>query len=138
LCDQIIRKELENCDLSLFADLTAEDVVFVDNSHRSFQNSDVTVFFTEILPLLRSGCHYGIHDIFLPNDYPEAWLSRWYNEQYLLMAYLLGGADGDEIVLPVHYIQQTPALLATLDPLLRHPALGGAIPLGGAFWMRRR
>jgi hypothetical protein len=138
LCDQVIRKELENCDLSLFADLTAEDVVFVDNSHRSFQNSDVTVFFTEILPLLRSGCHYGIHDIFLPNDYPEAWLSRWYNEQYLLMAYLLGGADGDEIVLPIHYIQQTPALLATLDPLLRHPALGGAIPLGGAFWMRRR
>jgi hypothetical protein len=137
LCDQIIRKELENCDLSLFADLTAEDVVFIDNSHRSFQNSDVTVFFTEILPSLKSGCHYGIHDIFLPNDYPEAWLSRWYNEQYLLMAYLLGGANGDEIVLPVHYVQQTPALLATLEPLLRHPALGGAMPLGGAFWMKR-
>lgn len=138
LCDEIIRKELENCDLSVFADLGAEDVVFIDNSHRSFQNSDVTVFFTEILPLLKSGCHYGIHDIFLPNDYPQAWLSRLYNEQYLLMMYLLGGANGDEIVLPVHYVEQTPALLAVLDPLLSDPALGGAMALGGAFWMKRR
>lgn len=138
LCDEIIREGLENCDLGLFADLGAEDVVFIDNSHRSFQNSDVTVFFTEILPLLKSGCHYGIHDIFLPNDYPQAWLSRLYNEQYLLMMYLLGGANGDEIVLPVHYVEQTPALLAVLDPLVRHPALGGAMAVGGAFWMKRR
>jgi predicted O-methyltransferase YrrM len=138
LCDEIIRKELENCDLGLFADLGAEDVVFIDNSHRSFQNSDVTVFFTEILPLLKSGCHYGIHDIFLPDDYPQDWLRRLYNEQYLLMTYLLGGANGDEIVLPVHYVERTPALLAVLDPLLSHPALGGATALGGAFWMKRR
>jgi hypothetical protein len=138
LCDEIIRDKLENCDLKVFADLGSEDVVFIDNSHRGFQNSDVTVFFTEVLPLLKSGCHYGIHDIFLPNDYPVAWLSRFYNEQYLLMTYLLGGANGDEIVLPVHYVQQTPPLLAVLDPLIRHPALGGAAALGGAFWMKRR
>ena len=138
LCDEIIRDKLENCDLGIFADLGPEDVVFIDNSHRSFPNSDVTVFFTEILPPLKSGCHYGIHDIFLPSDYPASWLSRFYNEQYLLMAYLLGGANGDEIVLPVHYVQQTPALLEVLDPLIRHPALGGVTALGGAFWMRRR
>jgi len=138
LCDEIIRDKLENCDLGIFAELGPEDVVFIDNSHRSFQNSDVTVFFTEILPLLKSGCHYGLHDIFLPSDYPASWLSRFYNEQYLLMVYLLGGADGDEIVLPVHYVQQTPALLEILDPLVLHPALGGVTALGGAFWMRRR
>ena len=138
LCDRIIRNGLEDCDLTLFAELGAEDVVFIDNSHRSFQNSDVTVFFTEVLPLLKSGCHYGIHDIFLPYDYPADFLPRFYNEQYLLMAYLLGGANGDEIVLPVHYVQQTPALLSVLDPLLHHPALGGVEALGGAFWMKRR
>ena len=31
-----------------------------------------------------------------------------------------------------------PALLTVLDPLLRHPALGGGMALGGAFWMKRR
>jgi len=138
LCDKVIRDKLESCDLSIFADLGPEDVVFIDNSHRSFQNSDVTVFFTEVLPLLKSGCHYGIHDIFLPYDYPVQWLSRFYNEQYLLMSYLLGGANGDEIVLPVHYVERTPALLATLDPLLNYPPLRGIMPLGGAFWMKRR
>jgi Methyltransferase domain len=137
LCDEIIRKKLEDCDLSLFAGLGAEDMLFVDNSHRSFQNSDVTVVFTEILPLLGSGCTYGIHDIFLPNDYPADWMARLYNEQYLLMAYLLGGAAGDEIICPVHFIQLTPDLVDILDPIVRHPALGGALPIGGGFWMKK-
>jgi hypothetical protein len=138
LCDEIIRKKLEDCDLSLFAGLGAEDLLFVDNSHRSFQNSDVTVVFTEILPLLGSGCIYGVHDIFLPNDYPADWLARFYNEQYLLMAYLLGGAAGDEIICPVHFVQLTPDLVSILNPILRHPALGGALPMGGGFWMKKR
>jgi hypothetical protein len=135
LCDEVIRKGLEDCDLSIFAELGPDDLVFIDNSHRSFQNSDVTVVFSEVLPLLKPGCHYGIHDIFLPNDYPAEWFSRAYNEQYLLMAYLLGGAGGDRIVLPVHYVQQTPELLAILYPIIRDPALQGTPPLGGAFWM---
>ncbi|MBV8840901.1 MAG: class I SAM-dependent methyltransferase [Alphaproteobacteria bacterium] len=138
LCDEVIRDRLENCDLKIFANLGPEDLVFIDNSHRSFQGSDVTVFFTEILPLLKSGCHYGVHDIFLPYDYPEQWLPRYYSEQYLLMSYLLGGAGGDEIVLPVHYVERTPRVLATLDPLIHDPALKGAEAIGGAFWMRRR
>ncbi len=137
LCDEVIRDKLENCDLKLFSELGPDDVLFVDNSHRSFQNSDVTVFFTEILPAIRSGCHYAVHDIFLPYDYPVDWLGRFYNEQYLLMAYLLGGAGGDEIVLPVHLVQRTPELLADLEPIVQHPALGGALPLGGAFWMKK-
>jgi len=137
LCDEVIRKRLEDCDLSIFAELGPDDLVFIDNSHRSFQNSDVTVVFTEVLPLLKPGCRYGIHDIFLPNDYPEEWFSRAYSEQYLLMAYLLGGAGGDQIVLPVHYVQQTPELLAILDPIMRDPALHGTPPLGGAFWMAK-
>ena len=45
LCDRVIRQELELCDLDVFADLGPDDLLFVDNSHRSFQNSDVTVFF---------------------------------------------------------------------------------------------
>ena len=66
--------------------LSAGDMVFIDNSHRAFQNSDVTVFFTEVLPALPAGVAYGIHDIFLPDDYPAGWSDRFYNEQYLLAA----------------------------------------------------
>jgi hypothetical protein len=72
LADTTIRKPLEDADLGLFRNLQSGDVVFIDSSHRSFQNSDVTVFFTEILPMLPGGVVYGLHDIFLPNDYPRA------------------------------------------------------------------
>jgi hypothetical protein len=136
LCDEVVRERLEDCDLGLFGELGADDVLFIDNSHRCFQNSDVTVVFTEVIPSLGVGCHYGIHDIFLPFDYPHAWLERYYNEQYVLMAYLLGGAGGDEIVLPVHYIERTSALVSILDPITTNSALNGTSARGGAFWMR--
>lgn len=137
LCDQAIRKKLEQTDLSLFLDLGPEDILFIDNSHRSFQGSDVTVFFTEILPVLGQGCLYGIHDIFLPQDYPIEWSQKFYNEQYLLMSYLLGGANGDEIVLPAAYISSAPHLRSILAPLLENLALQGAQPFGASFWLRR-
>lgn len=137
LCDRAIRLPLEDCDLSEFADLGEGDFLFIDNSHRSFQNSDVTVFFTEILPILKSGCIFGIHDIFLPFDYFVSWQSRFYNEQYLLMSYLIGGSGGDQIIFPVHYIERSPELVALLDPIFKNPSMTDTFPIGGAFWMQK-
>ncbi len=53
------------------------------------------------------------------------------------MCSLLGGAGGDEIVMPVHYVQNRPELLDVLNPITRDPALGGSMLVGGAFWMKR-
>jgi hypothetical protein len=137
LCDRIIRSRIEDCDPDLFDCLSSNDVMFIDNSHRSFQNTDVTVFFTELLPYLPSGCHYGLHDIFLPNDYPAEWSGRYYNEQYLLMAYLLGGAAGDKIVMPMHFVQNSQVHSKVLDPVVRHISAADACIGGGAFWMKK-
>ncbi len=94
LCDNIIRRGAEDVDISVFDDLSAGDILFIDNSHRILQNSDATVFFLETLPRLRPGVIVHIHDIFLPYDYPPKWRRRFYSEQYALAAYLLGaGAD---------------------------------------------
>ena len=41
VCDIIFREPLEDIDLSIFDELEAGDTLFVDNSHRSFMNSDV-------------------------------------------------------------------------------------------------
>jgi hypothetical protein len=68
ICSNIFRCRLEDMNLDFFSELTNSDILFIDNSHRSFQNSDVTVFFTEILPELPSGILYGLHDICLPYD----------------------------------------------------------------------
>ena len=63
LCDRVVRKPIEDADLDEILELLGDDgVVFIDNSHRSFQNSDVTVCFTELLPALPVGTVYGVHD----------------------------------------------------------------------------
>lgn len=89
ICDEVIRSPLESLDLALFDRLESGDTLFVDGSHRAFTNSDVTVMMLDILPRLKPGVLIGVHDIFLPFDYPEVWRERTYNEQYLLGCYLL-------------------------------------------------
>jgi len=93
VCDEIIRSPLENMDLALFDRLMPGDTLFIDNSHRSFTNSDVTVVMMDVLPRINSGVLIGFHDIFLPFDYPQEWSNRFYNEQYLLASYILSNQN---------------------------------------------
>lgn len=100
VCDEVIRSRLEDADLSVFADVDAGDVVLLDGSHVATMNSDAVVFLMEVLPSLPAGVAVGIDDVFLPWDYHPTWVGHWYGEQYLVAAYLLGGAGGDEIAFP--------------------------------------
>jgi hypothetical protein len=122
--------------LSTFDQLSTDDVLFFDGSHRSFQNSDVTVFFTEILPALPAGVLVGIHDIFLPDDYPDFWLKRFYSEQYLLACWLLAG-DQIKVEMPIWYCSTQPSLLNILNELWNSPNLSSAYIPGGIFWITR-
>jgi Methyltransferase domain len=137
ICDELHRMRIEDLDLDKAFCLERGDVMFVDNSHVSSMNSDVTVFFLEILGRIPAGVLYGLHDIFLPYDYPVEWIPRFYSEQYLLAAYLFGGADGDRIVLPGSYISHDSEMTRVLDTIWKHPALLGILPYGGTMWMER-
>lgn len=133
ICDGIIRKPLEDTDLRCFNYLKPGDVVFCDGSHRAFQNSDATVFLTEVVPALGPQVLVGVHDIFLPWDYPPEWINRYYSEQYLLACYLLGGSSLS-MELPVLYCTKTPELHAILDPVWSLPDLARANKSGALFW----
>jgi hypothetical protein len=128
LCDRALRVPLEAADLSAFDELSEGDVVFFDGSHRAFMNSDATVFFLEVLPRLAPGVLMGVHDVFLPYDYPAEYADRYYSEQYLLAAHLLAGNPLLEPVLPAFY--------ASRDPELR--SLAPVEPRGHGFWMQTR
>jgi hypothetical protein len=134
LCDKIFRIPFEEMDLSFFDELTSEDILLIDNSHRAFPNSDVTVFFTEILPELPRGMLYTIHDIALPY---EVFSERWYNEQYMLAVYLLGGGNGDKIYFPTAFLSQNTNLLRKLHVDI--PIYPGASfeHSPGFFWMEK-
>lgn len=144
LCTEVIRAPLEDYDLSVFKALGPDDIVFFDCSHRSFTNSDVTVFFLEILPMLPPGVLVGVHDIFLPDDYPPNWWDRYYSEQYLLSAWLLANPDRLKPVLACHYVSGNHDLGRELEMLWGQPNLEDAVAdarevhageLGLAFWM---
>jgi len=139
LCDTVIRAPLEDVDPSVWRGLEPGGVFFLDSSHRSFQNSDVTVFFLEVLPELAEGVTVGLHDILLPYDYPQDWIAegRFYNEQYLLAAFLLGGHNGYELRLPSRYVYENRERIAGAAELAEAFAARGVDPWGGAFWMRR-
>lgn len=127
LCDHLIRAPLEDCDLDMFRRMGKGDIVFYDGSHRVLQNSDVTVFFLEVLPRLAPGVLVHIHDIFLPFDYPAEWSARLYSEQYLLAAMMLAERPPFEVVLPNHFVCSDGALAAIVRDLFSR-ADGADIP----------
>jgi hypothetical protein len=133
LCHVQLRQPLELAALDPFARLEPGDVVFVDGSHRTFQNSDATVFALDVLPALPAGVLVGVHDVLLPADYPPAWARRHYSEQYLLAAYLLGGAPV-RVELPCHFVETDAALGARWRELWAANGPDGVLPGGQAFW----
>ena len=135
LCDRVLRSPLEAADLSVFDELSDGDVVFFDGSHRTFMNSDATVFFLELLPRLANGVLVGVHDVFLPYDYPQEFADRYYSEQYLLAAHLIGGNPAIEPVLPAYYVARHAGLSAITDPLWSDARLAGVDGRASAFWL---
>lgn len=138
MVDQVIRSPLEDCDLSIFEALEPGDILFLDSSHRSFQGSDVTVFFMEILPRVKPGVIVHIHDIYLPDDYITGHLHRQWNEQYLLATALLFGGDGFEVLFPCWFAHRDPALSAQANARLRTPETSKMNLYGASFWLTRR
>ena len=138
LCDEVIRAPLEATDLSRLAALEPGDVLFIDSSHRSFMNSDVTVEFLEVLPALKPGVLVGIHDICLPFDYPESWTKRAYNEQYLLGAMLLANPDYFDIRAANHWAAHRHLHEAPLAPVWDRLGQDVRDRGGSAFWGFKR
>ncbi len=138
LCDETLRVRLEDAPLSIFSQLHAGDMLFLDGSHRCFTNSDVSVAFLDILPNLDPGVLIHIHDIYLPDDYPPEWNGRYYSEQYLLAALLLAGGVRFQVVLPNHFIATDPDLLSTLGALWEAPHIGQPHGWASSFWLRTR
>lgn len=101
---QSIEKPLEQDDLSVFAQLEKNDVIYFNSTHRSFMNSDVTVFMLEVLPQLKSGIIVQMQNIYLPFDYPSNLKDCYWNEQYLLAMHLISGRDKIKPIFPGHYI----------------------------------
>lgn len=133
---KLIKKEVQNVDLSLFNQLKENDILFIDSSHVLRVGNDVQYEYLEILPRLNRGVIVRIHDIFLPMEYPKAWVlksKRFLTEQYLLQAFLTFN-NAFEVLWAGSYMSlRHPELLkktfSSYDPATVQP---------GSFWIRRK
>ena len=122
--------------VSEFLELGDGDILFIDSSHVLRIGSDVRYEYLEVLPRLRPGVLVHVHDIFLPAEYPRDWVlgqHRFWNEQYLLQAFLIGNS-GFEVLWGSSYMHLThpDALQAAFASYRREDRRPGS------FWMRRR
>ncbi len=136
LCDVVVRHPLELTDPGLLENLRAGDIAFIDGSHRVFTGSDATIFILELLPLLAPGVLIGVHDVYLPDDYPESVASRHYSEQYLLGALLLGAAPTwVRPVLAADYVSKRGTASRELSGLWGRADLSSPETHGVALWL---
>jgi Methyltransferase domain len=139
VCDVIIREPFETTDLSVFEELRPGDIVFMDGSHRTFMNSDVTVMMLDVIPVLKPGVIIHFHDILIPYDYPMMFLKWYWSEQYILAAYLLGAAEKVHVLMPSRFVSDFEELKVILAPILQRWQ-GPQEPwlMGGSLWFTHR
>ncbi|MDI9319128.1 MAG: class I SAM-dependent methyltransferase [Phycisphaerales bacterium] len=138
LVDKMERKRLQdfaNFDFIL-SEISEGDILFFDGTHISAPNSDVTVFFLDILPKLPKGVIVQIHDIYLPYDYPQFMCDRYYNEQYLLAAFLLADVQRYVPLFPCFYIYNSGRFNQELSNVYADPYFNDVEKHGGSFWCK--
>lgn len=87
----VLRQQVEEVGAAFFAELAANDILFIDSSHVIRPQGDVLFECLELFPRLSAGVIVHLHDIFSPKNYRKEWLEDkvvFFNEQYLVEAFL--------------------------------------------------
>jgi hypothetical protein len=131
---QIIEAPVQRVPPSLFEQLEAGDILFIDSTHVLRTGSDVCYELFEILPRVASGVAVHLHDIFWPFEYPNPWIledNRSWNEAYAVRAFLTGN-DRWEILFFNDYFMKFES-----ERIQRHLPRFVESP-GGSLWLQRR
>ena len=135
---KLIRKKLQEVDADLFQRLEKNDILFIDSSHVLREGSDVQLEYLEILPRLNPGVLVHVHDISLPRRYPKIYFDQnlFWNEQYLLQAYLIHNSHMEVIWPGNHMMLRHPAAMEALFEEISIMRQRFPYSEPTAFWMR--
>jgi hypothetical protein len=123
---------VQEVPLSVFDQLEAHDILFIDSSHVAKIGSDVAFLLLRILPRLKRGVLVHFHDIFYPFSYPMDWIrnGRAWNESLFLRAFLIGNRDFEVMAFNSYMGHSHPDLFRDRFPdFLRNT--------GGSIWLRK-
>ena len=116
-----------------FSALEPGDILFVDSSHILMPGTDVDYLFNTVWPMLPAGVVVHVHDILLPDGYPENWAWRGYNEQSLIAGLLASGAA--KPLFASHYAVTRMEAEIAATVIDRLPLFDGAIETG--LWLEK-
>jgi hypothetical protein len=125
----LVQDAPQNC----FTELRAGDILFIDSSHVLVPGSDVDWLLNQVLPVLAPGTMVHVHDIFLPDPYPESWAWRGYNEQSAIAAMLQGEAY--ELLFASHYMVSRQGERLARAVLAALPGLASAF--ASSLWLQK-
>jgi predicted O-methyltransferase YrrM len=137
--EELIVKPVQEVPLSLFDQLSAGDILFIDSSHVLKIGSDVQYEFLEIVPRVAPGVAVHVHDVFLPAEYPRHMVMDWHRfwtEQYLLQAFLAFNSAFSVLWGSMHMHLAHPEELDAAFPSYRREGWPTGLP-PCSFWMER-
>jgi predicted O-methyltransferase YrrM len=128
----ILDREVQKVPFSVFDQLEAQDILFIDSSHVIKVGSDVSFLLLRILPRLRSGVIVHFHDVFYPYSYPAEWIreGRAWNESLVLRAFLAGNAKFQVMAFNSFVGYSFPEMFQERFPAFMEET-------GGSIWLRK-
>jgi Methyltransferase domain len=117
---RLIDRPVQEVGVEPFAALAAGDILSIDSSHKTTPGGDVDFLLSDVLPGLPAGVAVHFHDMFMPDDYPESWAWRGYDEAPAIEAMIAGG--GWSIDFASHYAVSRMAVAVA-------GSVAGALPL---------
>jgi hypothetical protein len=121
---RLLKQMCQEAPSSVFSELRAGDLLFIDSSHAVKVGSDVIRIYLEIIPNLPAGVFIHIHDINFPYLYNRSTLSPFFmnnSQETVLLAALLTGNQHLSVLASLsalHYdrAQELKSLLPDYDP----------------------
>ena len=131
----LMREKVQETPLAVFNELEQNDILFIDSSHVLKIGGDVQYEYLEVLPRLNKGVLIHLHDIFLPLEYPQDWVRnqfRFWNEQYLLQAFLAFNRDFEVIWAGNLICHKYAEKILQAFPLVNRARIAA-----GSFWLKK-
>ena len=130
---QRMKVDFEEIDITelnpaVLCELQQNDIFFIDSSHVLKNFGDVEFIYNYLFPLIPRGVIVHVHDIFLPYNYPSAWIIDW---KSVLTEQQIFGSWLDNR----HEVQ---VLAANFWNLMNGVAVPESLEhrVGGSFWFR--
>jgi len=130
---KFLEATVQQAGMEPFLELESGDFLIIDSSHILMPGSDVDIMLNHVLPALPSGVWVHFHDVFLPNDYPDEWSWRNYNEQSAVAQLVFNGYD---VIFSSQYVVTSMLSEVGASVISRLLVVAGAHE--SSLWLRKR